>query len=424
MNRRARMFVRADLVASSPIRLSSGLDNASDSDVLVDSTGTPFLPGTSLAGVMRHYVCAVRKLDVGDGASYVNRWFGHIVPGQDLGSQSLLCVHDAFPTQATHVSLRDGVKLTDDKTVDATHKFDYQVVDEGAVFGLRMELECDVEEGAEADDLLSTIVHGFESGQILVGGKTSRGFGKLGIRDVGVLRLDLNKAEDVRRYIDFDWEAGEFRPFEATGEQADLYEEPRCVRLAVASSLMIRDYATVARSGYEQKLVDAQTLEGANGNPIIPGTSWAGAFRHHIKRVLMLAGYDTNNTRGDTAEAFVRRVFGDVDGARGVASKIEFSQSEISGSRPINLTRTAIDRFTGAVADQKLFTNRLAFGGTTTLSIRWRKSLDEADKALLASLVDVCVDDLLDGTLAVGGMTATGSGMFCKAADEKVEVTA
>lgn len=426
MSRRARMYVRADLVASSPIKLSSGIDDASDADVLVDATGKPFIPGTSLAGVMRHYVHAVKMQEGSDSTAYENKWFGHIVPRQDQGSQSLICVHDAFAVGEAQISLRDGVRLTDVKTVDGTGKYDYQVVDEGCTFGLRMEFKYNAAtEKDEVDDLLSVIVRGIEQAQIMVGGKTSRGFGKLGISNVQTLCLDLGDAEDVRHYIDFDWETSDFKPFEAKGDTTSLYEDPVCVNLELVSTLMIRDYATLERSGYEDKLVDAQTLTGAKGTPIIPGTSWAGAFRHHMKRILERAGYDKGCNDSDSTERFLTRVFGDVTGGgRGIASRIEFAQSEVRGSTPINATRTAIDRFTGGAADQKLFTTRPTFGGTTTLVIRWRKDLADTDKKLLKSLIDVSVADLCDGTLAVGGMTATGSGMFRPTQSEDAEVMA
>jgi CRISPR/Cas system CSM-associated protein Csm3 (group 7 of RAMP superfamily) len=423
MHRKSRLFVRANLVAESPIKLSSGVDDATDADVLVDAEGVPFIPGTSLVGVIRHYVDAIKKQAGDKDASYVNLWFGYIVPNADKGSKSLVTVYDAFPLGEARVSMRDGVRLTADKTTDGTGKYDYQVVDEGTTFDLRLQIEYDGSSEVEAvNALLSTIVCGINAGEVMVGGKTSRGFGRISVSDVRVLALDLDDEDGIRNYIDFDWERSAFKPFAQMVCKQSLYEEPRVVDLAVASSLMIRDYATLERSGYEQKLVDAQALEGANHNPIVPGTSWAGAFKHHMQRILRLANY-SGLAGEDTADAFLSRVFGDVSGARGVASKIEFSQSEVKGSRPINLTRTAIDRFTGGAANEKLFTNRLAFGGTTTLSIRWRKSLSDADKKLLASLVDVCIADLCDGTLAVGGMTATGSGMFRKASDGCAEVT-
>lgn len=428
MSRNAIKYVKATIVAASPIKLSSGLDQMSDADVMVDAAGTPFIPGTSFAGVMRHYACSLQKQGTLGDDGFVNRWFGYIKKYVDEGGQSLVRVHDAFAASGATVSTRDGVRLSANKTAIPQGKFDYQVVDAGVEFGLRMEFCYDPQtQKKEAEALLSALLRGICAGEIMVGGKTSRGFGKLDVHDVLVLDLDLSNVEDVRRYIDFDWEKSEFAPYgDKSGEEesASLFEEPVVVNLKVVSSLMIRDYATVERSGYEQKLVDAQTLEGPDGCPIVPGTTWAGAFRHHMERILDNSGYDVRVGRDGAAKEFLSRVFGNVDGGRGIASKIEFGESKLIGSSTINLTRTAIDRFTGGAADEKLFTNRLAFGGTTTLSVRWRKDIDEADKMLLASLVNVCVDDLCDGTLAVGGMTATGLGMFRRVPENDGEVAA
>lgn len=426
MSGMAFRYVKATLVAKSPIKLGSGAEQLSDSDVLVDASGAAFIPSTTLAGVMRHYVRALKGEDDKD---YVDEWFGHIVPGKDEGSESLVRVYDARPLAAVNISMRDGVRLDDNKTAVPQGKFDYQVVDAGAKFRLRMRLCCKTKSREEADELVRCVLRGFEAGEIMVGGKTSRGFGRFGVADAMALYVDLGQDEGVKRYIGFDWDRSAFEPFKFGEARPVLHDGAKVVGLELVSPLIVRDYATVERSGHESKLVDAETLVGAEGKPVIPGTSWAGAFRHHMRWILTASGYDANNGRGDTADAFLNRVFGSVDGGRAFASKIEFCETAMDGSSPVNITRTAIDRFTGGAADQMLFTNRIAYGGTTTLEIRWRNSLggrdklDEQDERLLKTLVDVCVNDLCDGTLAIGGMTAIGCGVFRKGHAGKDEVT-
>ena len=44
-----RLYLKAVLMAASPLKLSSGDGWATDADVVVDAQGTPFIPGTTLA---------------------------------------------------------------------------------------------------------------------------------------------------------------------------------------------------------------------------------------------------------------------------------------------------------------------------------------------------------------------------------------
>lgn len=416
MTNKCCTFAKATVVATSPIKLSSGADWLSDADVLVDAAGMPFIPGTTLAGVMRHYVAALHKDEGKDGKDFVNSWFGYIESGKDEGTESRLHVHDAFPVSDASISLRDGVRLNERKTVDGNGKFDYQVVDADTEFEIRLEAwYADETQRDGAEDLIRCLFYGIKSGEVKVGGKTSRGFGTLDVRAPQVLGLDLTRDEDRQRYVGFDWHTSEFDPLTLDVAPQGLFDPEEIITLELVSPLMIRDYATIESSGHDNKLVDARTLRGKGNDPVVPGTSWAGAFRHHMERILAAANYDETNDSGDTAQEFLNEVFGCVQkGSRAKVSQIEFSESVVSGSKDLNITRTAVDRFTGGAADHMLFTNRVAYGGTTELRIRWRSSLEPERKALLKSLLAVCVEDLLDGTLAVGGMTAIGYGMFRK----------
>ena len=421
MNKQAIKYFKADLAAKSPVKLSSGADGLTDSDVIVDACNLPFVPGTTICGVTRHYMAELHE------ESFVNRWFGRTGGRDDPGSESLVRFHDAFPIGKPSVSSRDGVKLDEHKTAVANHKYDYQVVDAGARFTMRIEVLYDPDtERGEAEALLSEIAQGFQSGEVRIGGKASRGFGEMELENLRSLDIDLRTQEGVDAYVEFDWERSPFEDFEASGVSQGAFESPVHVPLEVVSSLMIRDYGSMAPSGHEGKFVDAETLKDAKGRPVVPGTSWAGAFRGHMLKVLKAAKYDEANGWGDTTEGFLDRVFGSVGGPRAIASKVLFSESSVEGAVQLNSTRNAIDRFTGGVADQKLFTNRLSYGGTTELVIRWRKDFgggehDGDDKRLFESLVEACVADLCDGMLAVGGMTATGSGVFRKRAIDEGE---
>ena len=98
---------------------------------MLDSRGEPFIPATSLAGVIRHSL----------GEKTAKNLFGDI--GDD-GHASPIIVYDAVCTGKSAVSVRDSVKLTD-KVAEDTGKFDFEAVETGAKFVGYIELvDCDL----------------------------------------------------------------------------------------------------------------------------------------------------------------------------------------------------------------------------------------------------------------------------------------
>ena len=78
------------------------------------------------------------------------------------------------------------------------------------------------------------------------------------------------------------------------------------------------------------------------------------------------------------------------------------------------MSRNAIDRFLGSTADGALFTEKVYWGGETTLDISFADPYctavfysEDFIKALAAALCD-----LHEGYLAIGGATSIGRGLF------------
>jgi len=51
-----KYYFTATFIANSPIHVGSGLDEKSDSDILIDASKMPFIPATAIAGKIRHYL--------------------------------------------------------------------------------------------------------------------------------------------------------------------------------------------------------------------------------------------------------------------------------------------------------------------------------------------------------------------------------
>ncbi len=401
--------------------IGSGEEESSDSDVLRDSDGNVYIPGTSLAGVSRHFLetVGINTDDI----------FGKIEVEKEAEKdyESKIKFFDAFATNEVSTSVRDSVRLVDKISLDGS-KFDYEIAEAGAEFIFKIELNtCSCEEMK----ICAYIINGFKSGDIRIGGKTTRGFGVVDIEDIKYLQLDLTNAEEMETYInlDRDWNVVD-KPFSLEELEEARYEgvyETIERDFSLKSFLFIRDYGSTKKvEGDDSKFVDAQTLTNAKDNPVIPGPSIAGVIRSHCRKILDKAGYKTEKERQD----FINDLFGyetevGEDGKlkreneKKIKSNVLFKECELDKENIVflNRTRTAIDRFSGsALQTGALFTGNIACRNDEkqpekiTISIKIKKDIE--DMKLAKSLINTCLDDLGKGLIAFGGNTGIGAGIF------------
>ncbi|MBZ4670510.1 MAG: hypothetical protein JG769_814 [Oscillospiraceae bacterium] len=388
-----KYYFTATFIANSPIHVGSGLDENSDSDILIDASKMPVIPATAIAGKIRHYLKSC------------NGEFDFIFGKGKLGKniedvQSDIIFYDAvFDGEDNQViSIRDNVKIDEKGIAENGAKFDYEIVEPGARFNFRAELICENLEFAHK--IFSEIVQGFNCGDILLGAKTSRGLGRILIINPKYMAIDLSK--NIKDYIDFNWEKVS-NEFISAKKNLNLYETLK-IKITVNTFIFIRNYACVTPDKLNNnKLVDAEQLSHQDGSAVIPGTSWAGVFRHHFERILNKTGQSTD---------LVKEIFGDVDEQAKYkkSSKIIFSESIIKNSNMHNRTRTAIDRFTGSAGDGLLFTTRPCYGGEGELIIKLLKNFNDINK--VKNLIDICIRDFNAGFLNIGGEGSIGGGFI------------
>ena len=405
--------------------IGSGEEESSDSDVLRDRDGNVYIPGTSLAGVSRHFLetVGINTDDI----------FGKIDDEKEAEKktkndiESKIKFFDAFAIHEVSTSVRDSVRLVDKISLDGS-KFDYEIAEAGAEFIFKIELNtCSCEE----KKICSYIINGFRNGDIRIGSKTTRGFGVVDIEDIKYLQLDLTNAEEVETYInlDRDWNIVD-KPFSAEELEKARYEEVYETierDFSLKSFLFIRDYGSTKKvEGDDSKFVDAQTLTNAKENPVIPGPSIAGVIRSHCRKILDKIGYKTEKERQD----FINDLFGyetevgeddklKRENEKKIKSNVLFKECELDKENIVflNRTRTAVDRFSGsALQTGALFTGNIACRNDEkqpekiTISIKLKK--DFKDMKLAKSLINTCLDDLGKGLIAFGGNTGIGAGMF------------
>lgn len=384
---KTKIYYRIVFQLASPLSVGSGENRYSDGDIVRDSAGEPFIPGSSLAGIYRSFL---EKEDA-------DKYFGTAVNKQK-GAGSRVLVYDAKLYHTKEESfyrsvIRDCVALDEWKTGKEGNKFDFEVVEPGAEFVTYLEQDWEIGDKDIAGELAGL----WKRRQIRMGRKTMRGLGSVNKAKIYRRSFNLEEQEELDAWLDFDMYREEDWKNPETGEKEDreVRRENRILiefTLKQKGGISIRRYTTKISDGQAQPDAEQLTcIPGKDGKeiPYIPGSSWSGAFCHHME----------NLVPGCTGEYF---------GSCERRSSVRFEESFIKGASEKILTRNAVDRFTGGVIETALFTEKMWYGGKTALRIEIpANSAPGFRQALAASLVDLHM-----GVLAVGGLTAVGRGIF------------
>lgn len=396
------LYYRIKLTLLSPLSVGSGLFKRTDKDIARDSRGDPVIPGPTLAGIYKSHI---------KDKNVAEKLFGMI--DGTKSAQSALYVYDAnlIRSTAAAVSVRDSVALDEYKVSKKSAKFDFEILETGAEFVTYIEVYkrpdsdyCDVKIG----EMLSAL----NSGELRLGSKTTRGFGRV---KVGAEKksFDLGEPSDIEKWLDFDmfgedsWTNSVPVILTGTGDDTVI-----TLQLRQKGGISIREYTTdiikttdknargSAPDYIQLTLKNPDETSAEPGTPVIPGTSWAGAFRHHYSFL-----------GGD--EDCKKDLFGDVpldkkNKAAAVKSKITFGESRLSGGVWKIITRNAIDRFSAGTKEGALYTEKTYYNGSCELEIRIKHGTCKTG----FSYIPASILDLHNGFLAVGGLTAVGRGLF------------
>ena len=224
-----RYILKVVLAAVDPIHIGTASESvldpsAIDSPVLKDSRGFPVIPGSSLKGVVRSwfesvlrgaglYACDVldnKNCCTAKGAEErkkctdpkkraemayecsceVCRLFG----GRELAGK--LCFKDCYILGKPSLEFRDGVAI--DRETGAAKggaKYDFEIVSKDSEFSFCLTAENLDESQKKYFDF---IVECLKSGELSVGGMTSRGLGRFVLRDA---ELQIITADDLKKRL-------------------------------------------------------------------------------------------------------------------------------------------------------------------------------------------------------------------------------
>lgn len=386
------------LVVQSPLCIGSGQDDGiTDSLVLKDKQGKAFIPGTSLAGVLRDIVCS-------HDSNLADLLFGNLSDNR----QSMINIDDVLLENSVY-TVRDGVRIDSiTNTAEDTGKFDYEVVERGAAGSFSATITIrknDIEDKKAVEQLAAALADQLMYG-ISLGAHTAKGFGEVKGSKIKVATYDFSQPDSLGAWLlgemsQADIYAAAAKPLVADD---DFYAE---IDLALKTSLLVgaEPDAFDKGSGKDEGKVQKVMLS-SNGDYVIPGTSVKGVIRkqaEHICRVV-----------GDYGDDFLGSLMGysKADKAKQRSRLRTYEVYLREGVEAVNQSHVRIDRFTGGHMGSGLYTNKPLWqkkADAKTMTMRLAISgCSDAE----AGLMLLILKDIWTGQLAFGGDKAGGSGVM------------
>ena len=449
-----RFFARVIIEAATPISVGTGdKDIMTDQLIVRDVNGFPYIPGTAIAGILRHAM----------GEELAKSFFG-TDEGNGKGSEIIfssacLVVDDnkviegIFQEEETNYLkifreklIRQHVRMNDKGTTDDGGKFDGEVVYKGTRFCFEIEMVSKNDDNKLFKDVLKKLAsHTFR-----IGSGTRSGYGEINIVECKTKYLNLKEDWDV--YVqktsslnDKFWTDSSLDINDITSEITTSPEQSGWIEYKL--TLKPEDFFLFG-SGFGNNDADiTPVLETKivwkNNKPVlikngilIPGSSVKGALSHRTayyynKNNQYFAGND--NAKAGNDNFAVKELFGyvkegesDSSAMRGnvIISDIIEHAVEETITEPVAkkskkiLNHVAIDRFTGGAIDGALYSEEVMYlDEEFELFIYVNSTLDfvnapDVDIKTPLGAFECALNDLVNGMLPLGGGVNRGHGCF------------
>lgn len=302
--------------AETPLKVGNGEEGLLiDSLVARDAAGLPYIPGTSLTGVLRHSLADAEGFE----PEIINSIFGSSDKANITGSRLIIssahivdytlgevCDGGTAPTAAflsamKELPTRDHVAINDRGVAKDTGKFEDEVLYAGSRFVFSLELQGREDDRGNWERILDMI----NTPLFRIGGGTRKGFGKLKLISIEEKVFNLENEAERTSYLDTD---SRLRvPKTAANTKPTISAQLTNYRLEIQP----RDFFFFGGSEFDDD-VDARfkterriTWNGDEGGlqeeyVLIPATSVKGAISHRT-------AYHYNKMSGNFTNADLKR---------------------------------------------------------------------------------------------------------------------
>lgn len=438
-----RVYISGTLVLDTPTHFGNGeRDSLTDIPLLRDTLEPtrPLLTGASIAGALRNYLREFKGgygvLEEQDGSALSERLFGYVYDvsndEQRASYESRILIDDSLGTlpEGQGTEFRDGVSI-DPKTRTAFvdrrgkgAKYDIELLPAGTTFPLHIEVLLN-EEGVALLQGVAIALHGLQQGEIRLGMRKRRGYGQCHVAGWTVRRFPMDQAIGVLGWLDYEapktvGEEQDILTALDVGEVGDHEGEAFVVeaRFHLDGSLLIR---AAGEDANDPDMVHLHSRRGKRWQPVLSGTSLAGALRARALRIAHTMYHDRKHAESLVDSMFGRRIKGDRSAAeRGTptGSRLLVRESEVRGGVQDRVQdRVKIDRFTGGTFPGALFSQQAVWStprseqaAQVEIHLELRKYPDSADFDAQVGLLLLLLKDLWTGDLPLGGESSMGRG--------------
>lgn len=443
MKNQYRFLARIIVEAKSPLNIGSGTKGIkSDSLVLRDINGLPFIPGTTIAGLLRHTLGKDEETYMGSqkmGSPLIiteakmldkdNTVLDGILSQEKLNSR--------FLSSFRQLPIRQHAKIGHRGATIKGGKFDEEIVLKGSRFCFEMEMLSDKDDDTKFKNLIET----FNSDSFRIGSGSRSGFGEIEVVDgqyqYKKINLEDSKQKDwylkKSSSLSEDWKDAETIDLKkAKAEGWTTYEvKLNPVDFMLFGSGFGNDKADM--TFVRESLVDWSTqpakIIDSKRVILIPASSVKGALSHRLafhynkwKKIYADAlpeGKRIEDNVGKNNEA-VKAVFGS-EGEKGSDGKMRSKQrgnvlmSDIIQEVPISpkiLNHVSIDRFTGGAIDGALFSEETLYAKGQSFELKLIVNNNAFEDKDIKTAFEDSLKDLCSGLLPLGGGVNRGNGCF------------
>lgn len=443
MKNQYRFIARIIIEAKTPLNIGSGNKGIkSDSLVLRDINGLPFIPGTTIAGLLRHTLGQDEDKYMGNQqmgspliiteAKILNcdgTVLDGIIPQEKLSSE--------FLVNFRQLPIRQHAKIGHRGATVKSGKFDEEVVLKGTRFCFEMEMLSCKDDDSKFKDLLYTL----NSDTFRIGSGSRSGFGEIEVVDsqCQYKKVNLDNPEQRKWYLDKssslseEWQDAETikinKPDEKGWTSYTLLLKP--VDFMLFGSGFGNDKAdmTFVRESFVDWSGVTTQVKNQEQVILIPASSVKGALSHrlafHYNKIkenfadTLADGEKIEDFVGKNNEA-VKAVFGsegekDTDGKMQNKQRGNVLMSDIiqqANVSPKILNHVSIDRFTGGAIDGALFSEETLYAKGQSFELKLMVNNNAFDDKDVKAAFENTLKDLCSGMLPLGGGVNRGNGCF------------